>query len=127
LVLLATDCELFGEAITFESDFQNIGLWHGEQDHVAWSVQVAKAGPYDVLLDYACHDDSAGNICVLEAGEAALHGRVKGTGGWDKYRQWKLGTLTLKAGPQRLSLRPDGKPTRALMDLRSIRLVPVKP
>jgi hypothetical protein len=86
-------------------------------------VQLEKANRYTVYLDYACHNSVAGNTFVLEGGEPALHGKVGGTGGWDKYRQVKIGSLTLKAGQQRLTLRPDGKLKGALLDLRGIRLV----
>ena len=83
-----------------------------------WTVEVEKAGEYDVWLDWACADESAGNAYVLEGGKEPLRGKVKATGGWDKYRQEKVGTVTLAAGTQRLTLRPDGELRRALMDLR---------
>jgi putative membrane-bound dehydrogenase-like protein len=123
LALLATNAEVYGGDITFEPQFRNIGFWHGEQDHVVWVVRLDRAGRYDVILDYACDDGAAGNSFVLEATESALRGRVKGTGGWDKYRQSKVGTLALAPGSHRLTLRPDGQVTGALLDLRGIRLV----
>jgi len=50
---------------------------------------------------------------------------VTGTGGWDKYRRQKIGTVTLAAGTHRLVLRPDaGTIQGALLDLRGIYLVP---
>ena len=83
-------------------------------------------GKYDVYLDYACHDSVAGNAFVLEGGEPVLHARAAGTGGWDKYRQIKIGTLALKAGAARIVLRPNEPVTGALLDLRAIRLVIAK-
>jgi hypothetical protein len=90
---------------------------------VAWTVEVEKAGEYDVWLDWACADAVAGNAFVLEGGKAALRGKVKATGGWDKYRQEKIGTVTLEAGTRRLTFRPDGDLRGALLDLRGIYLV----
>jgi putative membrane-bound dehydrogenase-like protein len=124
LTLLATNCEIYGSAITFESDFRNIGMWHGVDDHVVWSVQVERAGVYQVFLDYACDNSSAGNAYVLEGGRNPLRGTVAGTGGWDKYRKEKIGKVTLTAGQQRFVFRPDGKPSGALLDLRGIQLIP---
>jgi putative membrane-bound dehydrogenase-like protein len=123
--LPATAAAIHGGEIAFEGKpFDNVGMWHGKDDHIAWTVEVEKAGEYDVWLDWACADESAGNAYVLEGAKAPLRGKVKATGGWDKYRQEKVGTLTLTAGTLRLALWPDGDLQRALLDLRGLRLVP---
>jgi hypothetical protein len=75
-------------------------------------------------LGRACADPVAGNAYVLEGGQAALRGKVKVTGGWDRYRQEKIGTVMLPAGTQRLTFRPDGDLRGALLDLRGLHLVP---
>jgi putative heme-binding domain-containing protein len=125
LALLASKGEIRGGEICFEEPFGNVGCWHGVEDSVTWGVQVERGGRYDVYLDYACADDSAGNAYVLEGTRPPLEGKVAGTGGWDKYRQEKVGTTTLEAGLQRLVLRPAGpKLNGALMDLRGVYLVP---
>src|SRR5262249_61304188 len=98
---------------------------HGVNDHVGGTLHMAKAAVFDLWLDWACADASAGTAFVLEGGEPAVRGKVAGTGGWDKYRQQKVGTLTLEAGTQRLVLRPDGERLKgALLDLRGVHLVP---
>jgi putative membrane-bound dehydrogenase-like protein len=122
--LPATACDIYGDAITFEGPFQNIGFWHGEKDQIVWTVELAQAGRYEVTLDYACDNGSAGNRFVLEGGEPALRGQVQGTGGWDQYRQVRIGTLTMPAGVSHLTVRPEGKPAGALLDLRGLRLEP---
>ncbi|HEX5271387.1 MAG TPA: PVC-type heme-binding CxxCH protein, partial [Gemmataceae bacterium] len=125
--LLATTAAIYGGEIAFEGKpFDNIGMWHGKDDRVSWTVEVEKAGEYDVWLDWACADESAGNAYVLDGGKEPLRGKVKATGGWDRYRQEKVGTVMLAAGTQRLALRPDGELRRALMDLRGIRIVSPK-
>jgi putative membrane-bound dehydrogenase-like protein len=125
LALLATNGAIYGGDICFEEPFRNVGYWHGANDHVVWSIQPDQAGEYDVYLDWACADDSAGNAYVLEGAGPALRGKVAGTGGWDRYRREKLGTVTLAAGPQSLTLRPEGPSLRgALLDLRGLYLVP---
>ncbi|MBI1902633.1 MAG: c-type cytochrome, partial [Planctomycetia bacterium] len=121
--LLAVNCEIYGGEIAFEGQgqFKNIGFWHDVNDHVIWTVEVDKAGEYDVFLDYACSDESAGNPFILEGGSSPLRGKVSPTGGWDKYRKQKIGTLKLDAGQRRIILRPDGEQLqRALMDLRGV-------
>ena len=69
---------------------------------------------------------SAGNTFVLEAGEGRLTHKVASTGSWDTYREGRVGTLTLAAGEQQVVLRPAGRVSGALLDLKSIRLVPEK-
>jgi putative membrane-bound dehydrogenase-like protein len=127
LLLLATNCEIHGGEIMFESEFKNIGNWHGEKDHVIWTVELDKGGEFDVILDYACDNRSAGSAWILEGAKAPLRGKVAGTGGWDKYKQGKVGTVSLEAGRRQIILRPDGvKPNPALMDLRGVQLIPAE-
>ena len=66
-------------------------------DHAVWTVQLDKAGEFDVYLDWACDNGSAGNRYVFEGARPPLRGKVAGTGGWDRYRLRKVGTLTLAA------------------------------
>lgn len=121
--LLATNCEIYGEQIVFEPEFQNLGYWHGPNDYAVWTVELADRGRYDVYLDAACDPSSSGNAFALEAPDETLAGRIASTGGWNQYRQIKLGTLALKKGSQRITLRPDGPPKQALVDLRGLILV----
>jgi putative heme-binding domain-containing protein len=124
LRLLATNCEIHGGEITFESDFKNIGMWHGQNDHVAWSVELDKPTSYDVYLDWACADSSAGNVLVLEVAGKTLRHRVAGTGGdWSNYKLTRIGTITIRDGTQKIVVRPETKPQGALCDLRALILV----
>ena len=56
-----------------------------------------------------------------------LTSKVTATGGWDIYKEAEVGSLVLSAGQQRLSMRPAGRLNgTAMLDLKSIKLVPVK-
>ena len=98
-----------------------------DDDHAVWSLDVPKEGRYAVWLDWACDAKVAGKRFVLETANAALDGKVTGTGTWDNYRQARVGELDLAAGAHRLTFRPSetlrGTP---LIDLKAIKLVPVK-
>lgn len=125
LSLLATDAEIRGDSILFEEPFQNIGYWHGLQDHVSWNARLDQSGEFDVHLDFACAAESAGNEFILTGTEPPITGKVPSTGGWDQYRQQKVGTVSLKAGANRISLMPAGNALQgALLDLKAIHLVP---
>lgn len=126
LALTADKAEIYGDAITFETPFQNVGYWHAETDHVRWQIDVPHQGRFEVWLDWACAADSAGNSMRVEAGEATLKAKIASTGRWDKYRRISLGTVELPAGRQEMTVRPDGplKPGTALLDLKALYLVP---
>jgi putative heme-binding domain-containing protein len=124
LHLRASDCEIHGGEITFEAEFNNLGMWHGENDHVAWSMEVPKAGRYRVEISYACDNSSAGNTLVIQAGDSKLEFRVAGTGRWADYVDKPIGELDLPAGRLRLVARPAGAVRGALIDLKEVRLIP---
>jgi putative membrane-bound dehydrogenase-like protein len=125
LTLPAAKASLHGEQIVFEPQYQNVGYWSGPQDHAVWKVRLDSPASFDVYLDYACAADSAGNLLALDGAEPTLRAAVPATGGWDQYKLLKLGTVKLAAGADRLVVRPDGPVKGALLDLRTVYLVPV--
>lgn len=124
LELRAASGEIYGESIVLEPQFGNLGYWHSPRDEVVWSIELAQAGRFAIELDHACAPDSAGNRFVLEAGEARVEGAIASTGGWDRYATLRAGEIDLPAGRSRVRVRPVGGLRGALMDLRSVRLVP---
>jgi putative heme-binding domain-containing protein len=124
LTLSATKAAIHGGEITLEPGFQNIGYWHGVNDHVSWAVRLDKAATFDVYLDYACAPESAGNAFALDGATPTVEGKVASTGGWDKYQAVKVGTVTLPAGTGKVTVRPTGLIRGALFDLRTVYLVP---
>ena len=122
--LLPGNAEIYGKSIVLEKKYGNLGFWTGEEDHAVWTAQPARAGKYEVWFDYASEDATAGNTFVVQAGTSRLTGRVQGTKNWDTYRRVKVGEIDLGAGRQRITVRPGGKVEGALLDLRSIELVP---
>jgi putative heme-binding domain-containing protein len=123
--LTASTAEIRGAEIVFEQPFGNIGYWHGESDRVTWRIEVEQAGSFDVYLDFACANDSAGNRYRVDGLGESIRGDVPATGGWDRYQQRRIGATNLKAGRHAVSVRPDGPLSKgALLDLREVRLVP---
>ncbi len=126
LALLASNCEVYGDSIVFEPQLGDIGMWHGAEDHVVWAIEIQQQGRYEVHLDFACADYSAGNAFVLEGIDPPIRGIVPGTGAWSNYHRKVIGTATLPAGRQRLTFHPDGPLTRpALLDLKAVTLIPL--
>lgn len=127
LLLTAANGEIYGTSLVFEKEHGNLGYWTNDDDHVLWSLEVPKAGTYTVWLDWACADTSAGKPFVLGGGTTDVTGKVEATGGWDNYKQARIGEIVLAAGAQRLSFKAGRKLNgSALIDLKSVKLVPVK-
>ncbi len=106
--LLAANARIFGGDITFETATQNIGFWHGPQDYVAWNLVVNSRASFDVYLNWACSDDTAGNIVLVEGPDAPLRTVVRTTHGFDRYETIKLGTARLMPGANQILVRPEG-------------------
>ena len=91
-------------------------------------IKVAKSvGRVRVLEDKIekAGDERAFPKPYPDGAEPVLRAAVPATGGWDRYKHLKLGTVKLPAGAGRLTVRPDGPIRGALLDLRTVYLVPV--
>lgn len=128
LRLLATNARIYGPTLTLEEKYRNLGWWSSPEDHAIWTFEVPPggAGTYRVTLDYACADSAAGNLVLVEVAGQTLSAVVPSTGSWDEFRGLNLGTVQLAAGRGELLVRSGGPIKEALLDLRSVRLVPVR-
>jgi putative heme-binding domain-containing protein len=126
--LFASNCRAYGPTIKMEEQFHALGWWNSTDDYCAWSFDVppGAGGDYRVTLEYSCADDSAGNTAVVEANGQSLTGKVVGSGGWEKYRGWNIGTLKLAEGRGEIVVRSSGPIKNALFDLGGMRLAPVR-
>ena len=127
--LLATNARVYGPTVVLEEKYRNLGWWSSLEDHAVWSFEVPAngGGEYRLSLDYACDDPAAGNTVIVEVAGQSLALKVEGTGSWDNYRGKEVGTVKLPSGAGELLVRSDGPIKAALLDLRSVRLAPVKP
>ena len=112
-----------GPKIMYMAEWGAFG-WFTDQDRVEWPVELAKAGRYDVWLEWSVADSHAGNPFLFQVGDAQLTGTVDKSGSWETYRKVKIGQMELKAGAQLAVFRANGAFKTALMDLREIRLTP---
>ena len=122
--LLASNGEIYGDSLVLEARYGNLGFWTSGNDHAVWTMDVPKAGKYDVWLHWACDNGTAGNSFLLQMEDTKLTGKVRGTGTWDDYKHDKFGQLDLPAGRHKLFFRAEGELKNCLLDLREVRLVP---
>jgi putative membrane-bound dehydrogenase-like protein len=125
--LSATKAEVHGPGVIFEPRYGNLGCWYSAAGFGRWIFEVRQGGKFDLHLDWACQDSIAGNrFQVMLDDKAAVEGRVLGTGTWDEYRKQKFGQVQLDPGVHRLEFRAVGEIKNALLDLRTVLLVPEK-
>ena len=89
-------------------------------------MKLEDGGSYEVHVLLAADSASAGDLFVLETDGSSAQGKVIDTGNYDTFREVSAGKIQLKAGANRLILRPEGKLKEELADVRSVRLVPVE-
>lgn len=126
LQLRAEVARALGPEIKYMPEWKAFG-WFTEADRVEWDVEVNEVGKYDVFLEWSVSDAESGKPFVLEAGNQALKGKVGKTGSWFTYKREKIGGVRLKKGSHKVVFRTASKTNKgALLDLRSLSLVPVK-
>jgi len=121
--LRASNAEIYGQGIEFESQYKNLAMWNGQNDRAVWTVDVPTGGSYDLWLNWACHDNDAGNRFRFSVGDQIVTGKVPGTGTWDLYKQSKFGHIELPPGKLRAVFQADAKLSGLLIDLLEVRLV----
>src|SRR5205085_2188515 len=108
VMLSAAKAEIYGNEISFEEPFQNIGMWHGDDDRIVWTAHLHEGHAYNVYLDYASAAGASGNKFQLSVAGQTLKGDIATTGGdWSAYKQTHVGQITIPGGIQRITFRAD--------------------
>lgn len=122
--LPASKATVFGQRLAYRPTLDVLAPWVVAEDMVEWQVDVKKAGTYDVTVTLAADAESAGDAYVIETENSRTRGEVPDTGGYDRFHPQPSGALTLRAGTNRILLRPDGPLKKELADVRAVRLTP---
>ena len=129
VMLRAANAVVCGTSARYESGGgkDNIGYWTNPRDYVVWDLKVGKPATFDVVIILACANGAGGSEYIVTVAGQELAGKVKDTGGWTNFVTEKLGTVNIdRAGSYTLSVRPQKMPRSAVMNLQSVKLVPVK-
>ncbi len=124
LILPAMYAAVHGQAARYQASPDSIGYWTDAKDWISWDIAPARAGAYDVEITYACAEGTGDSEYEVRAGSRQVTGKVRETGGWDRFVSERPGRLRLASGPQTFSLRPLAMPGYAVMNLQRIRLIP---
>jgi alpha-L-fucosidase len=108
----------------------NLGFWLDPSAFASWPIGIGatQGGGYRVEIELACADAAAGSRVrfEVEGGEGVAEFAVPATGGWQSYRTIEIGRVEVPSGSHRAFLRALSKPGEAVVNVRSIRLVPAK-
>ena len=127
--LKARDAVVRGTNARYESGGgkDNIGFWTNSADYVIWRFNANKTGTFNAEVTFACAPGTSGSEYTLSVAKQELTGKVKDTGGWTSFVTEKLGTLKItRPGTYTLSVKPKTMPRSAVMNLKSVTLVPIK-
>lgn len=123
--LSSRNAKVHGGAARYESDKDCIGYWTVAADYLTWNPVFTTSGSYKVILEYACEPASEGSEIELSNGSDVIKWRVSRTEGWTSFRTTEIGRIRIVAGGFPVSLRAKSKPGLAVMNLKSVRFVPV--
>ena len=114
-----------GEMLRFEPQphKNTVGYWVKEKDWAEWSCQPTKSGQYQVGLRYGCGNGQGGSEIEITIGDKKIPFKVEATGGFQTWRDVKLGAVELEAGkPCNVTVKVVSKAKNAVMDIQQITL-----
>lgn len=112
--------------IQYYEPYDTIGYWNHPNDTVKWKLTNVKPGTYRVVVSQAGPDAWKVNRYKVTLCKNELSANVVPTGSMSKHSAHDIGKVHIKGpGDYELSVVPV-KLEQALMNLRSIRLIPVK-
>lgn len=129
VTLPAHEAVTHGDVLRYEPQphKNTVGYWSNQEDWCEWRLQTERPGRYEVWLLQGCGKGHGGSEVALRIGKQELKFTVEDTGHFQNFKDRNLGEINLaEAGQHTLQLRPLTKAKGAVMDVRQVRLIPVK-
>jgi arylsulfatase A len=129
IVLPARTADVHGVMLRYEPlpHKQTLGYWVHGDDWADWEFDVHAPGRFAVEALVGCGTGSGGSTVEFRCGDQALKLTVPETGGFQQFVPLPLGQFTIDStGRHRLEVRATSKPGVAVMDLREVKLTPVR-
>jgi arylsulfatase A-like enzyme len=127
LTLAAATADVHGVMLRYEPlpHKDTLGYWVRQDDWASWDFVVTKPGRFDVELLQGCGTGSGGSQVEVAVAGQKLAATVAETGGFQVFVPRVMGSVTIaEPGRYTLTVKPRTKPGPAVMDLRSVRLLP---
>lgn len=129
VVLPAHGAIVHGEKLRYEPQphKNTVGYWQNEKDWCEWKLSLPKPMSYHVYILQGCGKGHGGSRVNVIAGDRQLEFEVEDTGHFQNFLERQIGTLEFGSSKnQSIKLVPVNKAKGAVMDVRQVRLVPVK-
>ncbi len=109
------------------SDRNRLVNWTDPNEYIGWPIQTIRKCHFKIEMNYAAAK-SVNSECVIEIDNQKLHATVMNTGSENRFQTFSLGTVTLQGGESsELLLKPINIKKGSLLNLRSIKLIPIIP
>jgi hypothetical protein len=125
----ARDAVVHARTLRYEPEphKDTLGYWTDPADWASWDFEVTRPGKYAVEILQGCGKGSGGSTVRFAVGKQVLPVTVQDTGGFQNFVARPVGEFTFdKPGRYTLSVKPVHKPGKAVMDLRSVTLKPLR-
>jgi hypothetical protein len=125
----ARDAVVHGQTLRYEPqpNKDTLGYWTDPSDWAEWPVAVEKAGKFEVHVLQGCGEGQGGSEVRVSLGDDSLTFTVEDTGHFQNFKWRKVGVLrAARKGRYALQVHPIRLASHAVMDLRGVRLVPVR-
>ena len=129
--LHAQDAQVFGPTARFirisgADEIGCIGHWLSNRDEILWVIDDPDPGAFEVFIEYACDPEGEGTPFQMQVGEDQLDSRVSATGDWSDFQIELIGEIEIDESRDLIvSISATEDPPLALMNLRSLKLVPI--
>jgi hypothetical protein len=115
----------YGRELAAERESRTIQHWSQRTDTVAWRLQTAVAGAFDIDVECAASATDAGGEFELTLADQRLTATVPDTGGDDVWQTVRVGHVTIsQPGIYELTIKPVKLSGDRLMSLKSVRVRP---
>jgi hypothetical protein len=103
-----------------------LGGWQDPDDSAQWTIELTKAGEYEIDLTYAFPKPAQSGEFVVKVADQSLTFRPEITRGQQGFRMSTVGRMTLPAGKWTLTLRAVDRLAgdRPSMSVRSVQVIP---
>lgn len=125
-VLRASDADVHGAQLTYQPQYDDLGVWMTPSDWAEWTIHVPETREYEVVLSAGVPPSQEGSVIELRIGQQAVRAVTKPTTGWTDYRPLRMGRITLQPGTSRVALRCLRLAAQAVLNVREIRIIPAK-
>lgn len=125
IACMAADAVVSG-SIQYEGRYDNLGWWRDTASTATWTIRAPRAARYAVSIDYAANETCGGDVEVTVAGKV-LRVALPPRKDWGDFARIAVGETDIPGGaPVSVVVRAATKPGESFINLRDVRLTPVK-